>query len=203
MGAKRKSLLALAALSVFVTLGTLSASAQADQDTPQPRALSAGELSEQNAESAYFSKTLALALTQRPSRLVSADDFLAMQSLKDAIILDTRSAEAYAKSHLRGAVSLPLTDMTELSLALTLPSRTMPILIYSDQNFGTVPGPITHDSSDLSLNLLSFLALTQYGYENVFELGERLAAHDPRYSWESTEITAQMASSRLEATGLN
>ena len=186
MGAKRNSLLAAATLGLFIATGCLAASA----DTP---ALSDRQLSEKHAESAYFSKTLALALDLRPTRLISADDFNAKRSLEDTIILDTRSAQAYARSHIKGAINLPLTDMTELSLALTLPSRTVPILIYSDQNFGTAPGPIPHDSSDLSLNLLSFLALSQYGYANVHELGEKLAFDDSRINWNTADLTPQIA----------
>lgn len=186
MGAKRNSLLAAATLSLFIATGCLAANA----DTP---ALSDIQLSEMSAESAYFSKTLALALDLRPTRLITADEFKAKRSLDDAIILDTRSAKAYAKSHIEGAINLPLTEMTELSLAAALPSRTVPILIYSDQNFGTAPGLIPHDSSDLSLNLLSFLALNQYGYANVHELGERLAFDDPRIDWNTAEQTTQIA----------
>lgn len=186
MGAKRNSLLAAATLSLFIATGCLAANA----DTP---ALSDIQLSEMSAESAYFSKTLALALDLRPTRLITADEFKAKRSLDDAIILDTRSAKAYAKSHIEGAINLPLTEMTELSLAAALPSRTVPILIYSDQNFGTAPGLIPHDSSDLSLNLLSFLALNQYGYANVHELGERLAFDDPRIDWKTAEQTTQIA----------
>ena len=183
MGAKRNSLLSLAALGIFVATGCLAASAQSDADTPQSDALSAADLSERGAESAYFSKTLSLALEQRPTRLISTDDFAAMGTDADTIILDTRSAEAFAKSHINGAINLPLTEMTELSLALTLPSRTVPILIYSHENIGTNTGPIQHDSSDLSLNLMSFLALSQYGYTNVYELGERIERTDARLDW--------------------
>ena len=187
MGAKRNSLLSLAALGIFVATGCLAATAQTGMDTPQSDALSAANLSERDAESAYFSKTLSLALEQRPTRLISTDDFVIMGTDADTIILDTRSAEAYAKSHIADAINLPLTEMTELSLALTLPSRTVPILIYSHENIGANTGPIRHDSSDLSLNLMSFLALSQYGYTNVYELGERIERTDTRLDWTTTQ----------------
>ena len=190
MGAKRNSLLATITLGIFVTTGCLAANAQAGTPVRQATTLPDAQLSEKVAESAYFTKTLALALDLRPTRLISADDFNTMSAAQDTIILDTRSAESYSKSHITGAINLPLTDMTELSLALTLPSRTVPILIYSDQNFGTDIGPITHDSSDLSLNLMSFLALNQYGYTNVFELGERIGPTDSRIAWETADLTA-------------
>ncbi len=203
MGVKPNSLLTYAALGLFLNVGCLKAAAETDQGSQRPQTLSAIELSERGAEARYFSKTLALALDLRPERLISADDFSLMQGLENAVILDTRSAEAYAKSHLGGALSLPLTDMTELSLAVTMPSRTVPILLYSDQNFGGAAGPIMHDSSDLSLNLLSFLTLTQYGYENVYELGERLDLSDVRFQWETPELTAELAQTAAAVTLLD
>jgi len=190
MGAKRNSLLALATLGIFVGTGCLAANAQTVDLYSESTVQTEAERAERHSESAYFSKTLALAIDLRPTRLISTDDFKRMSATEGTIILDTRSAESYAAAHLDGAINLPLTDMTELRLAETLPSRTMPILIYSDQNFGATPGIIRHDSSDLSLNLLSFLALSQYGYPNVYELGERVHHTDTRLSWESAASDA-------------
>ena len=59
----------------------------------------------------------------RASRLLSWDEFESAARQPGTLLLDARSADAYAAGHIRGAVNLPFTDFTAESLARDRRSR--------------------------------------------------------------------------------
>jgi phage shock protein E len=128
------------------------------------------------------------ALTQdvhayRAKRLVSLAHFQAMAREPGTIILDARSATAYAQGHIDGALNLSLTDFTAPALAAAIKDPDTRILIYCNNNFENNVAPVVLKSAPLSLNIQTFINLYGYGYRNVYELGEVVNFDDPHVRW--------------------
>ena len=106
----------------------------------------------------------------REAHLLPLDRFMAMAQSGDAILLDTRSAAAFAAGHIDGAVNLPFSDFTAEKLAATLgPDGGRAILIYCNNNFIENRFPVALKSAPLALNIPTFINLHGYGYTNVWD----------------------------------
>lgn len=120
----------------------------------------------------------------RAARLIGFDRFTAMAARSDALLLDARSKDAFARGHLAGAVNLPLTDFTAEALAQLIgPDSARPILIYCNNNFSNHRAPVPLKSASLALNIQTFINLVGYGYANIWELNDLLDFDDPRVGW--------------------
>ena len=117
----------------------------------------------------------------RAKRLVSLAEFKAKAGT--AVILDARSANAFAQGHIDGAINLPLTDFTADALAAALPDAKRPSLIYCNNNFSNNKAPVALKSAPVSLNIQTFINLAAYGYRNVYELGQVVDFDDPAVGW--------------------
>jgi rhodanese-related sulfurtransferase len=115
----------------------------------------------------------------RAGRLVSLAQFQAMAREPKTIILDARSASAFAQGHIDGALNLSLTDFTAPALAAAIGDPNTRILIYCNNNFENNVAPVMLKSAPLSLNIQTFINLYGYGYRNVYELGEVVNFDDP------------------------
>jgi hypothetical protein len=129
----------------------------------------------------------------RQSRLLSWHKFEAAARRRGALILDARSADAYAAGHIKGAVNLPFTDFTAKSLAETIGDKDRPILIYCNNNFSNNEPPVVTKQVQLALNIQTFINLVGYGYRNVWELNEVVDFRDPRIGWVSGAPTLAKA----------
>jgi hypothetical protein len=119
----------------------------------------------------------------RRGRLVGWDAFAAAARQKGTLVLDARSASAYARGHIEGAVNLPFTDFTAESLAAVIGDPDRPILIYCNNNFSNDAPPVQLKSVRLALNIQTFVNLVGYGYRNVRELNEVIDFNDPKVRW--------------------
>lgn len=119
----------------------------------------------------------------RRSRLVEWEGFAAAAAEPDALILDARSADAFAAGHIAGAVNLPLTDFTAERLARVVGDADRPILIYCNNNFRNDVEPVRLKALRLALNIQTFINLVGYGYRNVRELGQVVDFDDPEIPW--------------------
>ncbi len=108
----------------------------------------------------------------RAARLLDWRDFAAMAKHKNVLLLDARSAQAFAAGHIAGAINLPLPDFTADSLATVIGRTDRPILIYCNNNFRNNVNPVMLKRPALSLNIQTFINLVGYGYRNIHELGE-------------------------------
>ncbi|WP_407875072.1 rhodanese-like domain-containing protein [Qipengyuania nanhaisediminis] len=107
----------------------------------------------------------------RDTRLLAREEFFARARSDDALILDTRSAEAFAAGHVEGAVNLPFSDFTQDKLLAVIgPDRDRPIFIYCNNNFTEDAFPVRLKRAPLALNIPTFVNLFGYGYTNVWEL---------------------------------
>ncbi|OHD05818.1 rhodanese-like domain-containing protein [Sphingopyxis sp. RIFCSPHIGHO2_12_FULL_65_19] len=120
----------------------------------------------------------------RVERLIAFDAFKAEAAKPGTLLLDARSADAFARGHIKGAVNLPLTDFTADSLAAVIganPDR--PILIYCNNNFSNHRSPVPLKRAPLALNIQTFINLVGYGYPNVRELADVVDFTDPKVEW--------------------
>ncbi|HYE29321.1 MAG TPA: rhodanese-like domain-containing protein [Allosphingosinicella sp.] len=119
----------------------------------------------------------------RRGRLLDWKGFAAAAAEPDVLILDARSADAFRRGHIDGAVNLPFTDFTAESLAAVIGDPNRPILIYCNNNFSNDEPPVQVKAVRLALNIQTFINLVGYGYANVRELNEVVDFNDPKVSW--------------------
>ncbi len=119
----------------------------------------------------------------RQQRLVGWAEFEKMARQPDVLVLDARSADAYAAGHIQGAVNLPFTDFTAASLARVIGGNDRRILIYCNNNFSNDQPPVPKKAIELALNIQTFINLVSYGYPNVYELNEEIDFNDPKIAW--------------------
>ena len=111
------------------------------------------------------------AAKHRESRRLSEDEFIRMSREPATIILDARSREKYDELHIKGAINLSFSDIAVESLKRTIPDQNTRVLIYCNNNFLGAEGPFPTKLPTASLNLSTYIALYNYGYRNVYELG--------------------------------
>ena len=119
----------------------------------------------------------------RADRLVSLVDFQRMAREPNTLILDARSASAYAAGHIEGAINLPFTDFTDQSLRAAIRNPNARILIYCNNNFSNNAAPVILKRVELALNIQTFINLYGYGYRNVYELSDVVDFNDPVVGW--------------------
>lgn len=148
-----------------------------------PAAMAKAPVNPQIDYSGFSSLVGELAKVRAKHRL-NWDEFAAKAKAEGALLLDARSANAYARGHLAGAVNLPFTDFTAEALREVLgdnPKR--PIFIYCNNNFREHRAPIALKAAPLALNIPTFINLHGYGYHNVWELADVIGSADPGVDW--------------------
>ena len=134
--------------------------------------------------------------SHRAKRLINLDDFLAMSTKENVVLLDTRSDRRYEQKHIKGAIHLDFTDFTHKNLRNIIPDPETKILIYCNNNidndaihFATkMVLPAKENNLALALNIPTYINLYGYGYKNVFELSELVAIKDSRIKFEGTAV---------------
>ncbi len=124
----------------------------------------------------------------RSERLLAKEDFFRLAASEGALLLDTRSASAFADGHIEGAVNLPFSDFTADVLREVIgedPNR--PIYIYCNNNFSDNTPPVPLKKATLALNIPTFINLVGYGYANVWELGETLTISEVNWTAPETD----------------
>ena len=111
------------------------------------------------------------AARHRETHRVSEEDFLQMSREPGTVILDARSREKFDELHVKGAVNLSFPDIAVESVKKAFPDKATRILIYCNNNFRGADGPLPSPLPTASLNPSTSIALYNYGYRNVWELG--------------------------------
>jgi len=163
------------AVVLAFAVGLISASALAQENTQ-------AETSAQINYSGFRDLTREVE-AYRENRLVTLADFQRMARERNTIVLDARSAGAYADGHIDGAINLPFTDFTDQSLSGALRDPNVRILIYCNNNFSNNAQPVVLKRVELALNIQTFINLYGYGYRNVYELGDVVDFNDPAVGW--------------------
>jgi rhodanese-related sulfurtransferase len=167
---KRAAVLLFAALSSGLMTFAIAA--------PKPQATTGGQV-----DFAGFNNLSQEVHAYRANRLVNFQQFQAMAREPNTIILDARSASAYAQGHIVGAINLSLTDFTAPALAAAIRDPNTRILIYCNNNFENDAPPVVLKRIQLALNIQTFINLYGYGYKNVYELGDVVNFNDPKVRW--------------------
>ena len=118
-----------------------------------------------------YLKVARQAALYRETRRLTEEDFLRASREPGTVILDARSRERFDQLHVRGALNLSFPDIAVESVKKALPDKSVRILIYCNNNFRGAEGPFPSKLPTASLNLSTFIALYNYGYRNVWELG--------------------------------
>ena len=135
-----------------------------------------------------FQKIVNTSKSQRESRRLTEDAFLAAMDEKGTVVLDARSPAMYQLRHIKGAVNLPFTDFTAASLAGVLPGKDVKVLIYCNNNFLGSPVAFASKAVTASLNLSTYTSLKSYGYDRIYELGPLLEVGKTKIPFEGTEV---------------
>ena len=117
------------------------------------------------------------AAEHRSTRRVSESQFIRMSREPGTVILDARSTRNTV-SGTCAARSISALRISR-SRACDSPDPAARILIYCNNNFVNDEGPFPTKLASASLNLSTYIALYNYGYRNVYELGPTI---DPRRS---------------------
>lgn len=125
------------------------------------------------------------AAAHRASRRVTEEEFTRMAREPNTIVLDARSAQRFKELHIKGAVNLSFPDITINSLARAIPDKNTRVLIYCNNNFLNAESPFPAKLMTASLNLSTYIALYNYGYRNVYELGPLIDIRQSKLPFES------------------
>lgn len=169
MGVKRNTILGILTIAAFVGCGLMANAQEKDSFIDYDGFLGVSE------EVAAY----------RQQHLVSLVEFNEMKAEPGTIILDSRSAEAFAMGHIEGAINVNFSDFTDDKLAKVIPSKDTRILIYCNNNFEDNVAPVMLKRAPLALNVPTFINLYGYGYRNVFELKGMHSLEDPEIHWVS------------------
>jgi phage shock protein E len=122
----------------------------------------------------------------RETRRLSEMEFIEMSREAGTMILDARSREKYDELHIKGAINLSFPDITVESLKRSIPDLNTRILIYCNNNFQGAELPFPSKLATASLNISTYIALYNYGYRNVYELGPLIDVNTSRLEFEGT-----------------
>ncbi len=86
-------------------------------------------------------------------------DWLANQAV---VLIDLRAKEAFEHAHIRGAINIPIEDLTLEHLKTRVANRNTRIVVYCANNFRM--------TRMIALTTLGYPAIEQLGYRNVFRL---------------------------------
>ena len=131
------------------------------------------------------------ALDDRDRHRVSENEFIDMSREAGTVVLDARSKQKYDELHIKGAISLSFPDIALASLSNALPDKDARILIYCNNNFVNAQGPFPSKLPSASLNISTYIALYDYGYRNVYELGPQLDIGASLLEFESSPAPSQ------------
>jgi hypothetical protein len=101
------------------------------------------------------------------------------------VILDARSREKFDELHIKGAINLSFPDIAIDSLNKMLPDKDTRILIYCNNNFLGDEKAFPAKAVTASLNISTYIALYNYGYRNVYELGPLVEIKASKLKFES------------------
>jgi len=124
----------------------------------------------------------------RERRRVTEEQFIAMATEPATIILDARSESKFKLRHIKGALNLPFTELTESTLAKTIPTKNTRVLIYCNNNFLGSPAAFAGKAAAASLNISTYVTLTSYGYTNIYELGPLIDIKSTKLVFEGGEV---------------
>jgi hypothetical protein len=136
-----------------------------------------------------YLRVAAEAAKYRETHRVSEKEFIRMSREPGTVILDARSKEKFDELHIKRALNLSFPDITIASLNNLLPDKNTRILIYCNNNFLGDEKAFPAKAVTASLNISTYIALYNYGYRNVYELGPLVEIKASKLDFESVTAT--------------
>jgi hypothetical protein len=180
---------ALQVAAVLASLGCAPLATALEQTAPANPAIDA----------AAYLRVATEAMQYRETHRLSEAEFIRYANEPGTVILDARSAEKYRVLHVRGALNLSFPDIALATLAQQLPDKSVRILIYCNNNFINAAEAFPSKLPSASLNLSTWVALYDYGYRNVYELGPLIDARTTPILLESVPANSR-SDAELSAT---
>lgn len=174
---------AITLLSVVLAITLIASAANSEPKTSK----GGKQISNAAIDYAGFLKLAQEVADYRAERRVTENEFLEMSKEEGTIVLDTRSAAAFAQLHVAGAVHLNFSDITKERLVKVIPDPETRILIYCNNNFQNRPVAFAEKRASAALNIPTFITLYEYGYRNVYELGPIIDADKTKLELVSTK----------------
>lgn len=111
----------------------------------------------------YTGQYMQSALEDADQALLDLDAFLALRrQVPEMVLLDVRSEERYAEKHIKGAINIPLTELTEETLAEKIPDASTPVAVMCD--FSLMPTRL------VPMTLQAYPVLKAAGYSKIYRL---------------------------------
>jgi hypothetical protein len=136
-----------------------------------------------------YLRVAAEAAKYRETHRLSEVEFIRMSREPGTVILDARSKEKFDELHIKGALNLSFPDIAIDSLNNLLPDKNTRILIYCNNNFLGAEKAFPAKAVTASLNISTYIALYNYGYRNVYELGPLVEINASKLDFESGSAT--------------
>jgi hypothetical protein len=140
-----------------------------------PKPLSAGEVQTSSTNKTeippeMFYREADMLLNQGHLKTVTPKVLAGWLKKKSVVLIDLRSKASYDQAHLRGAVNVPATELTDETLKTVVPTLDTRIVVYCDDTL--LP------SRRIALTTLGHPAIFQLGYKNVYRLEDLWSSPD-------------------------
>ncbi len=162
-------------LSIFVVLTAVSPSAFSSELKSSPDIPKAAS---QNIEPDTFHRTA----LDNPARQTSALQAAEWLKKGEAVLIDLNSKEQFAHTHLKDAINLPGTDLTDEMLNALVPNKLTRIIVYCTDTL--------YPTRRLALTTISAPAFVQLGYPNTTVLEPLYLSKACQKAKKSTEAGA-------------
>jgi len=100
----------------------------------------------------------AKALKDKATR-ASFESVIAWQKEGTVVLIDLRSTQEFNEKHVKGAINLPATELTDEALSKIIPTKNFKVVIYCANNL--------FPYRRVALTTLAYPTLKQLGYKNV------------------------------------
>ncbi len=101
-------------------------------------------------------------LNDAGKRELDLQGLLDLQNGGEVVVLDVRSPQRYAAHHMKGAINIPLTELTEKTLAEAIPDKKTPVAVMCD--FSLMPTRM------VAMTIQAYPVLKAAGYDKIYRL---------------------------------
>jgi hypothetical protein len=112
------------------------------------------------------------ALEEMPKKYIGLTGFAKLNGQPKTIILDLRSEKLFRQKHIKGAVNLPVSILTDKTLGTLVPDKATTIILVCEHSFA----PFMTTPTVLE----AFPAVRALGYQTVYILQIWGALHEPK-----------------------
>ena len=109
-----------------------------------------------------FFENAAAAVKSGRLTATTSEQLLAWQKTGSVVLIDLRNEKSFKLRHLKGAVNVPLSELTEEKLKAVIPEKNSQVVVYCDNNF--------NPTRMIAATTMGAPAIQQLGYSKVSTL---------------------------------